>query len=392
MKKITFILILIPAILQSQVNVDSLGFLTIEKNLVGGSILEKNNHIGINFNHEHTTDSLPYIGIKSKVYDTYLNTYFGDVCAVYGEAGCTYHPAHNSVQNSKAIGLLGCGYRNGTQIKFSIGCAGVGLIYAKNIGVYGGLRVSGDAIPNNLIEYPSQGLAGYFGGPVLITGSLITNGVTATLSDGSLYNDIRPINSTKAIETLMQLNPIEYKFNNRDTIHYGYTNKSREFMIYHYGLIAQEVEKYFPNLVYEAGDGNKAINYIEIIPLLLQAIKDLQYQINEISESNTHLQSRINQKHTHNDSIKDSNAVLFQNKSNPFKEQTTINYILPTTYNSAFIYIYDIQGNQIKKYKLENSGIGNIVIMGETLKAGMYLYSLIIDNEIIDTKRMILTE
>ncbi len=393
MRRFFIIIAIIPTLLLGQVNVDSLGFMTVQHNLVGGSQPEKDNHIGIYFNHLHTIDTLQYIGIKSKVYDSYMSTNIGDVYSIYGESGCTYHPAYNTTHNAKAVGVVGCGYKNGLQFKFSIGVAGIGMIYSKNIGIYGGLRTSGDAIPNTLIDYPSQGLAGYFGGPVLITGSLITNGVTATLADAALYNDIKALQSTKAAESIMQLTPIEYKYNNLDTIHYGYTKQSKEFEVKHYGLIAHEVEKKFPNLVFEAGDGNKAINYIEIIPLLLQAIKEQQAQINELYESSKMYYSKRFTSAKDNNSIDENmNTVLFQNQPNPFKEQTTIDYVLPSAYNSAYIYIYDLQGNQIKSYRLQDRGKGNIVIGGKTLKAGMYLYTLIIDNCVIDTKRMILTE
>ena len=57
----------------------------------------------------------------------------------------------------------------------------------------------------------------------------------------------------------------------------------------HYGLIAQEVEKVVPEIVQEDEHGEKTIAYSELIPLLVEAIKqqqskieDLQNQINEL--------------------------------------------------------------------------------------------------------------
>jgi Chaperone of endosialidase/Head domain of trimeric autotransporter adhesin len=48
------------------------------------------------------------------------------------------------------------------------------------------------------------------------------------------------------------------------------------------GLLAQEVEKVLPNLVYTTDDGIKAVNYIGLVPHLLQAIKEQQAQIDDI--------------------------------------------------------------------------------------------------------------
>jgi len=42
------------------------------------------------------------------------------------------------------------------------------------------------------------------------------------------------------------------------------------------GLIAQEVEKILPELVNEASDGYKSVNYIGLIPHLIEAVKELE--------------------------------------------------------------------------------------------------------------------
>ena len=47
-----------------------------------------------------------------------------------------------------------------------------------------------------------------------------------------------------------------------------------------HGLIAQEVEKILPNLVHT--NKTKSVSYIEIIPILIEAIKEQQNQINDL--------------------------------------------------------------------------------------------------------------
>lgn len=51
----------------------------------------------------------------------------------------------------------------------------------------------------------------------------------------------------------------------------------------HYGFIAEEVEQIFPNLVTSISK-TKAVNYLEMIPLLLLKINDLQKQIDELKK------------------------------------------------------------------------------------------------------------
>ena len=48
------------------------------------------------------------------------------------------------------------------------------------------------------------------------------------------------------------------------------------------GVIAQEIETVLPGVVREDMDGNKAVNYDEITPVLIEAIKEQQKQIEEL--------------------------------------------------------------------------------------------------------------
>ena len=84
-------------------------------------------------------------------------------------------------------------------------------------------------------------------------------------------------------------------------------------------------------------------------------------------------------------------ANLSQNAPNPFNQNTTIGYYLPANVSKAVIYVYNLQGVQIKSIPIYDRGNGSIVVSGNSLAAGMYIYSLITDGNLIDTKRMILT-
>ena len=48
--------------------------------------------------------------------------------------------------------------------------------------------------------------------------------------------------------------------------------------------------------------------------------------------------------------------------------------------------------NRLKKIEIYQKGEGSVMISGSQLTAGIYLCALIIDNQVIDTKKMILTE
>jgi hypothetical protein len=48
------------------------------------------------------------------------------------------------------------------------------------------------------------------------------------------------------------------------------------------GLIAQEVEEVLPDIVATRPNGFKAIKYERVVALLIEAIKDLQKQVDEL--------------------------------------------------------------------------------------------------------------
>ena len=52
-----------------------------------------------------------------------------------------------------------------------------------------------------------------------------------------------------------------------------------------YGLAADQLRKVYPELVYEDQNGNMSINYIEMIPLLVQAINELKAEVEELKKS-----------------------------------------------------------------------------------------------------------
>ena len=51
------------------------------------------------------------------------------------------------------------------------------------------------------------------------------------------------------------------------------------------GVIAQEVEAVLPEVVVTRDNGYKAVNYEKIVPLLIESIKDLKAEIDELKKS-----------------------------------------------------------------------------------------------------------
>lgn len=118
--------------------------------------------------------------------------------------------------------------------------------------------------------------------------------------------------------------------------------------------------------------------------------------INQNGSSETIKDSSPAQKTKSNSTVEETNALMYpileQNNPNPFNTSTIIGFYLPTTIATANIYVYDMNGVQLKSYTVSERGKSNITIKGTELIASMYLYALIADGKVIDTKRMILTK
>lgn len=83
-----------------------------------------------------------------------------------------------------------------------------------------------------------------------------------------------------------------------------------------------------------------------------------------------------------------SRAILAQNQPNPFKGITTIPYFIPLNSQFAHIKIYDMTGRVIEKITIDNFGEGAIDVQIDSFSNGIYHYSLEVDGQTIDTKKM----
>ncbi|TSJ42307.1 tail fiber domain-containing protein [Fluviicola chungangensis] len=155
------------------------------------------------------------------------------------------------------------------------------------------------------------------------------------------------------------------------------------------GFIAQDLAKVFPEAVKADENGYLAVNYDMLVPVLVESIKSQQKIIESQNERISVLEN--NSSNYNNSNQLQSSAKLYQNTPNPFNASTTIKCEIPSDSKVSELYIYDMQGTQIRNIKITDKGSVSIVLRSGELKPGMYFYSLIIDNKEIDTKKMILT-
>lgn len=88
-------------------------------------------------------------------------------------------------------------------------------------------------------------------------------------------NDMEELNY--GLSTVDKLNAVTYSFKDTDPAAasmFKTGGNGKEI-----GLLAQEVEQVLPNVVLTDPDGKKLINYTAIIPVMIQAIKELKAEV-----------------------------------------------------------------------------------------------------------------
>lgn len=294
-----------------------------------------------------------------------------------------------------------------------------GLAYgtsSRNYGVLGGLSGSTSAYGagvfgttvNHLGFNMTGRYAAYFDGATYVNGTVTATSMVSP-ADMRLNENVVSLNErgeTNTLDNLLAMNVIEYNMKRKltdempDGVKQEDTEELREAYEYlkkedmemssrrHFGIDAEELQKVYPNLVMEGQDGYLAVNYVELVPVLIRAIQELKAELETIKGNDT---ERRAPSITGISTAKATDNVLYQNTPNPFNEQTTIRFSLADDARDASICIFDMTGKMLKKLPI-SSGDSSIRVNGWELGEGMFLYSLIVNGQVIDTKRMLLSK
>ena len=126
---------------------------------------------------------------------------------------------------------------------------------------------------------------GTVGATTASTGAFTTVTATGNItayysSDSRLKENIVPIQN--ALVKIDQITGVNFDWT-QDYINRNGGTDSMFLRKNTIGVIAQEIEKVLPEAVADRPDGFKAVRYELIVPLLIQAIKELKSELNEIN-------------------------------------------------------------------------------------------------------------
>lgn len=138
----------------------------------------------------------------------------------------------------------------------------------------------------------------------------------------------------------------------------------------------------------------KETNYNELIPILVQALKDQQAQLASQQKKIDELIA-LNDQHgaATTVALSDKDVIrLDQSIPNPASQFTSIGYYLPATVQSAMIRFVNMEGKVIRTLVIDERGTGSVKVSLAELGQGTYTYSLIADGRLIDTKKMVVAK
>ena len=258
--------------------------LTVKNNVAVGDSLV-NDNICLNIVRTSTSYK-PYYGVRSKM-QLWSQMPNSSIYAICGDANACDANLNYNTGVRHIVGVYGKAVKcSDSYNRFTAGVAGLSMIYG-GIGVYGGIATSTTAtLPTSM---PSGYYAGYFNGTVVTNGSLVST-TLSTMSDMNYYEDVQSLTSKKA-DIIQALNPVSYTLKADSA--WIVDEKAPELQQgVHYGLIAQEVQKVLPELVYERAD-KLSINYMELIPLLIMKVQELSQVVETQNLQIMELQSKL---------------------------------------------------------------------------------------------------
>lgn len=249
-----------------------------------------------------------------------------------------------------------------------------------------------------------------------------------TISDARLKNVESSVDN--GLELIDQLHPVRYTWNEKRNEMFGEDRPGIK-----YGFLAQEIKEVIPEFVIvgETEDDILMYNPSGFEAIFTSAIQQLHRDLESLEQgSPEELITAIEALEGENVALKEELAsiaaqmedlhdllnalcedgcgqysptgmlnpsmdghvqsTLFQNAPNPFNTTTTIRYFIAEEVGQASLFIYNLQGEQLKSIDLIERGNGSIELNANALKAGQYFYSLIVEGQEIDTKKMIITK
>jgi Chaperone of endosialidase len=233
---------------------------------------------GISYSTSTPSSSGTNFGIVSSVSNTSSGNILRSVYAVAYSSSAT--------NNGQAYGVHGIAGNSSNGYNFGV--------FGQLNGTAYGAAIYGQTGTSQL--QPDTLYAGYFVGKVKIVGTLWVNNTQITSSDDRLKQNISSMDST---DGLFNLQPKQYKYKSLSdqykamSMSLGTAKKTTDTsanktisdpdpgisLKTHFGFLAQDLQKVYPNLVYQSTDGTLGIDYQGLIPVIIGQLQKMKQSL-----------------------------------------------------------------------------------------------------------------
>lgn len=150
---------------------------------------------------------------------------------------------------------------------------------------------------------------------------------------------------------------------------------------------------FYPGDMEEVMASTSTFELIDKVNDMNKMIDDLRMTMEELRLENQVIRESLNSCcSTSALGLSASDAYLIQNAPNPFNESAEIRYFVPGGLANVEIHITDVKGEVLDIYQINEAGYGKLEVNADALAMGTFVYLLSVDNEIIDSKVMIITQ
>ncbi len=254
-------------------------------------------------------------------------------------------------------------------------------IFDDGVGV--GVGYTSIPVGPNFFYYSATGIIPLLSGASnTATAKLDVNGIIRTIgiyasSDKKFKKDIKSIEN--ALTTIEKIDGKTYLWDTEKFKDKNFDGGG------HSGFIAQELEKVLPHLVITGQNGEKAVNYMELLPYLVEAIKEQQTQINELKA-----QVNDNFKSQNGDLLTLKNTKIISVSPNPSNDVILVSMNIEKVVQNAKLLVHDINGLVLSTLNI-NERDTNITktLQKDNFGKGIYIVDLVVNGKSIDTKKIV---